>query len=430
MKTFRYIIALTLLAACTVVIAVGSVPAPIAGKVVDPQPQRFRWKDRIIKIAISTSLTKPNGNMKVDSDVSGAIRRSLQAWQDVADVEFQISSVDRENVSSAGAAGDGVSLITIAPTAENVLFMTNDAQAASAKTRVFYDRKGFVTEADIVLSPFQQFSTDGTFGTFDLQSTLTHEIGHLLGLRHSGVMGAVMSDKLAKIGSLGFSDLGPRVLADSDIASIRDLYGVGKSNVECCATVTGKLSLPLGKSAKNIRVWAEDGLTGRVAAQTDVSPDGTFRLGGLPPGKHNLYWKTKSPSNGSSTGELGVVQAESGETKILNQKISLASTVLALDFLGVNGQLAESGVSIETGRETLIYLGGKGLNSKNVIVEVSSPFLHVVPLSAANQDFGDSVSVISLVVSVDSDTPPGVYSIFAKAEDGSKASLIGALKVE
>ena len=407
----------------------GTVPALVAGKL-DPEPQRFRWKDKVIKIAISTSLTKPNGNMKVDSDVSGAIRRSLQTWQDVADVEFQISSVDRENVSPAGTLGDGVSLITIAPTAENVLFMTNDAQAASAKTRVFYDRKGFVTEADIVLSPFQQFSTDGTFGTFDLQSTLTHEIGHLLGLRHSGVMGAVMSDKLAKIGALGFSDFGPRVLADSDIASIRDLYGVHKNNVECCATVTGKLSLPLGKSAKNIRVWAEDGLTGRVAAQTDVSADGTFRLGGLPPGKHNLYWKTKSQSNGSSTGELGLVQAESGETKILNQKISLAQTVLALDFLGVNGQLAESGVSIETGRETLIYLGGKGLDSKNILVEISSPFLHVVPLSSANQDFGDNVSVMSLAVSVDSDTPPGVYSIFAKAEDGSKAALIGALKVE
>jgi len=129
-------------------------------------------------------------------------------------------------------------------------------------------------------------------------------------------------------------------------------------------------------------------------------------------------------------GELGVVQAESGETKILNQKISLVPTVLALDFLGVNGQLAESGVSIETGRETLIYLGGKGLDSKNILVEISSPFLHVVPLSSANQDFGDNVSVMSLAVSVDSDTPPGVYSIFAKAEDGSKAALIGALKVE
>lgn len=429
MNTSRCIIALILLAACTVVSMAGSIPAPIAGKL-EPQPQRFRWKDRVIKISISTSLRKPNGNMKVDSDVNGAIRRSLQAWQDVADVEFQISSVDRENVSPAGTLGDGVSLITIAPTAENVLFMTSDAQAASAKTRLFYDRKGFVTEADVVLSPFQQFSTDGSFGTFDLQSALTHEIGHLLGLRHSGVLGAVMSDKLAKIGALGFPDLGPRVLADSDIASIHDLYGARNSGVECCATVTGRLSVPLGKSAKVLRVWAEDDVTGRVAAQADVSADGTFRLGGLPPGAHNIYWKTKSASNGSSTGELGIVQAETGETKILNQKISLVPTALALDFLGVNGQLAESGISIETGRETLVYLGGKGLDSKNVIIEISSPFLHVIPLSAANQDFGDSVSVMSLVVSVDSDTPPGVYSIFAKTQDGSKASLIGALKVE
>ena len=222
-----------LLAVCTAVNAAGSPPTLVAaGK---QEQQRFRWKDRTVKIAISSSLTKQNSNIKTDSDVIGAIRRSLQAWENVADIEFQIDTADKQSVSSAGSAGVGVSVITVAQSAENILFFGSDAQSVSAKTRVFYNRRGFITEADIVLNPFQQFSTDGTFGTFDLQSTLTHEIGHLLGLRHSGVMGAVMSENLAKVGALGFVDLGTRVLTESDIAAVRDLYGTGEAMDDCCA---------------------------------------------------------------------------------------------------------------------------------------------------------------------------------------------------
>lgn len=416
-----------LLAVCTAVNVAGSPSAPIAaGK---QEQQRFRWKDRTIKIAISSSLTKQNSNIKTDSDVIDAIRRSLQAWENVADIEFQIDTADKQSVSPAGSAGDGVSVITVAQSAENILFFGSDAQSVSAKTRVFYNRRGFITEADIVLNPFQQFSTDGTFGTFDLQSTLTHEIGHLLGLRHSGVMGAVMSENLSKVGSLGFVDLGTRVLTESDITAVRDLYGTGEAMDDCCAAVVGKLTVPVGKAIKNLRVWAEDNITGRVLGQTDVASDGRFRLGGLPSGTHNLYWKSRSGATGSATGELGSVEVKNGETTALNQKINLAAASLVLDFFGVNGQLGQSGVSVESGREQLIYLGGKGLDPKSVEIEFASPFLHAVPLTASSQDFGENISVISLFVKIDPDTPPGVYSIFAKGEDGSRAVAIGALKV-
>ena len=428
MKRVRSIIVLILLASCSSLGMAAEPSALVATGKQEQQQQRFRWKDKTIKIAISTSLTKSNTNIKADSDVIGAIKRSLQAWQDAADVEFQIDSSERQNVSPAGA-GDGVSVITIAQSAENVLFFGSDSQSFSAMTRVFHNRKGLITEADVVLSPFQQFSTDGTFGTFDLQSTLTHEIGHLLGLRHSGVIGSAMSENLAKVGALGFVDLGPRILTESDIAAARDLYGSGGEQDDCCASITGKLTLPVGKTFKSLRVWAEERETGRVLAQTDVAADGKYRLGGLPPGTHNLYWESRSGTNGSSTGELGTAKVDRNEITLANQKITLGLSALALDFFGVNGQLGESGVSMESGREQKIYLGGKGLNAKSVTIEFASPFLHAVPSSVLNQDFGENVSVVSLLVTVDPDTPPGVYSIFARGEDGLRAAVIGAIKI-
>lgn len=426
MKRVRSIIALALLAVCTAVSAAGSSPALVAtGK---PEQQRFRWRDRTIKIAISSSMIKSASNIKADSDVIGAIRRSLQTWQDAADIEFQIDSSDRQNVSPAGMAGDGVSVITIAQTPENILFFGSDSQSASAKTRVFYNRKGFITEADVVLSPFQQFSTDGTFGTFDLQSTLTHEIGHLLGLRHSGVIGSAMSENLAKVGALGFVDFAPRTLSESDISAIRDLYGSGLEKDECCAAVSGKLTLAGGKSLKNLRVWVEDSESGRVLGQTEVAIDGKYRLGGLPPGTYTIYWKSRTGSNGSSTGDLGTLKVDSGETAVLNQKIPLGPSTLAMDFFGINSQLGESSISMESGRERMIYLGGKGLEARTTEIEFASPFLHVASLPI-NQDFGENVSVISLYVKVDPETPPGVYSIFARSEDGSRTAVIGAIRV-
>lgn len=417
---------MAVLTCCTIISAAASPPAIVATGKTDQQ--RFRWKDQTIRIAISSSLIKSATNIKADSDVLGAIRRSLQAWQDVANIEFQIDSTDRQNVSPAGALGDGISVITIAQTPENVLFFGGDSQSASAKTRVFYNRKGIITEADVVLSPFQQFSTDGTFGTFDLQSTLTHEIGHLLGLRHSGVVGSAMTENLAKVGSLGYVDFGSRNLSESDIAAVRDLYGSSSEKDDCCATVSGKLTFPVTKSVRTLGVWAEDSGSGRVVAQAEVSADGRFRIGGIAPGTYSLYWTSRTGTNGSSSGDLGSLKVDKSEAAILNQKITFGSSAMSLEFLGLNSQLGESSISIEGGREQMLYIGGKGLDAKTTAIEFASPFLHVAT-SPVNQDFGDDVSVISIFVKVDPETPPGVYSIFARGEDGTRTAIPGGIRV-
>ncbi len=403
----------------------GSSGAPILGKT---EPQRLRWKGQVIKISISSSLTRSNPNIKVDSDVIAAIRRSLAAWQDIADIEFQVDVSDKQGVSPSGIAGDGISLITIASTPENVLLFGKDAQTVAAKTRVFYNRKGFITEADIVLNPFQQFSTDGAFGTFDLQSTLTHEIGHLLGLKHSGVLGAAMSANLGKNTASDTVDFESRVLTDSDIAAVRDLYGV--DDEECCRTVAGKLTMSTGKAAKNLKVWAEDLETGRVIAQVDTDADGSYRLGGLTQGTYELYWKVKSGPGRSTTSELDTVDVENIDLRPATQKISIEPTKVVLDFVGTDGQLSESAVAVTRGREQTIYLGGKNLDPNTISIEFNSPYFRSIPASLTAQDFGSDISVVSFLIVVDKDAPRGVYSIFATDANGSKASLIGALKIQ
>lgn len=67
-------------------------------------------------------------------------------------------------------------------------------------------------------SPDVQWSLDGREGTYDLQATLTHEAGHVLGLSHSDVGAATMS------ATLRTGKTGKRSLHADDIAGVNHLY--------------------------------------------------------------------------------------------------------------------------------------------------------------------------------------------------------------
>ncbi|CAN5428295.1 hypothetical protein BH10ACI3_BH10ACI3_14150 [soil metagenome] len=427
MKAFRKLIVTIIAAACfsTSMLGGAVTVAPVKS-----EPQQVRWRDASVKISISSSLTQQSPNLKIGTDVLGAVRRSLQTWRDAAGINFQIEISDRQSLSPSGVSGDGVNLITIAQTPENVLLFSRSRQTESAKTRVFYNRKGFITEADIVLNPFQQFSTDGTFGTFDLESTLTHEIGHLLGLRHSGVLGSTMSDSLPKNGLFGLIDLGPRTLSDSDIAAIRELYGTASADDTCCASITGKINIPVGRTSKGLRVWAEEDGTGRVMAQADTGLDGNYRLGGLPAGAYLVFWQKKDDPSASQIGELGLVRLEPGEAKSLNEKASFSRTSIAMDLVGLNSQLSDSAISLNAGREYVIYVGGRVLDPRDLTFEFNSPFLRISPGSTASQDFGAGVTAVSFVLCISDETPAGSYSVFAITADGSRSALVGAINVD
>lgn len=429
MKAVRIIIIGILVLACSITSVLGNVTAMSASAAGKADFQSLRWKGKTVKIAVSNSLTRSSSNIKTDSDVLGAIRRSLQAWSNAADIDLQLEFSDRQSVSPNGMAGDGVSLITIAQTPENILFFAKDYDLASAKTRIFFNRKGMITEADIVLNPFQQFSTDGAFGTFDLESTLTHEIGHLLGLHHLGVLGATMAESFARNGTMGFADLGPRTLADSDITTIRELYGSRSQEEVCCAMISGKIVTNSGRPGKELEVWVEETASGRVVAQADTGVDGGFHVGGLSGGDYSVYWKTKATSV-AAMGELGTVRLESGESAVMNGKIAFRSSNISMRYLGRNGLLADHGMPLIAGRTSIINLAGRNLDDASVKISFSSPLIRVSPFSATTQEFGEGVTGISFMITVDPDITPGDYSVFVNGKNGPISCLIGALSVE
>jgi len=393
---------------------------------------RLKWKNGTINIALSSSLVKPPLNIKLESDITGAVRRSLATWEKAAGIKFNEVSSDKQSVSPAGNAGDGVSLITVAPTTENLLLFGGESSEVSAKTRVFYNRKGIITEADIVLNPHVQFSSDGTIGTFDLEETITHEIGHLLGLAHSHLVGSTMQTHQGKNGIYNLPQIASRTLSDSDIANLRALYGAKADDENCCGALKGKITLSPTAAANNFHVWLEESETGKIHAGTITQADGSFLLEGLSAGKYRVLAqdsgeKQKNRKRIFSGGELGEVSIENGKVAVLEKQIAFKERSFSLKYVGLYGQISNIPIQVNGGKSFLIYLGGENLNPNELTVSASTPFIKVTPNTTFKQDFGDEISVLSFEISVKLNAPAGEYSLRLQKNNGEVEYFVGGI---
>src|SRR6185295_2487639 len=242
-----------------------------------------KWLTHPVIIAFSASLVSPPANIKSGSDVAGAARRAMQHWAGVVDIEFLETSSSLQTVSPQNG-GDRINLITVSDQ-NSALFRSTDNPG---RTRTFYDSGGAIVEADIALNPNVPFSSDGTAGTYDLESTFTHEVGHLLGLEHSAILGATMQPRQAMNGLFGLPAFTQRTLSEDDIAGARALYGsragAGSLFGRLVTNSYGGQSQPVFGA----HVFAEETSTGRIIAGSITLHSGDYRIDGLPPGGYRV----------------------------------------------------------------------------------------------------------------------------------------------
>lgn len=110
---------------------------------------------------------------------------------------------------------------------------------AIAITTVTYVRStGRILDADIELNDsnfsFSSCEPDesGCVVTHDLKNTLTHELGHVLGLDHPPAS-QVGAEEATMFASARAGDLGKRTLAPDDVAGLCTLYPAEQENGEC-----------------------------------------------------------------------------------------------------------------------------------------------------------------------------------------------------
>ncbi|MCA1591813.1 MAG: DUF4214 domain-containing protein [Acidobacteria bacterium] len=419
---------------------------------------QVKWPTRIIIIALSNSLTAPQSHIKAGSDAIGAARRALAHWADAANIQFVV-----QPDSAAQTIGqDGVSLITVATA--NATQFSNPLRPG--RSRIFFDpNTGAITEADLAINPnvaridpftgatvASFFSTDGTPGSYDLESTFTHEIGHMLGLEHSAVLSATMQPRQGVNGTYNLPAQTTRTLSDDDRAGIAALYNPQRGT----GAIQGTVNYTGGPAVFGAHVWAEELTTGRVLAGNITPRTGAYRIENLPPGQYRVVAEylnePVSPSeiassgNGlytglSTTSTAPFLVSETQATVAADATVTLPVSVngstpfLNPTFVGRNGQLSTIGVPLVPGERTSILVGGDNLVSNNGGVLVSlvssvstnSPF--IVVNSIQPQIFG-TLQVLSVDVSVAGTAPPGDYSVRLASTTGEVAYVSGGLTID
>jgi len=409
-----------------------------------------RWVYQPIIISLSSSLNSPPSNIKPGSDVIGAARRALEHWDSVANIQFFEATSDVQSISAPNA-GDHINLITVSN--ENAGWFASFENPG--RTRVFYDAGGSINEADIALNPNVRFSSDGTPGTFDLESTFTHEVGHLLGLEHSAILAATMQPRQAMNGLFGTPQFTQRTLAEDDIAGARALYGsrIGTGSIagRLIARSIGGQSQPIFGG----HVFAEDPQTGRVIAGSVTLPSGDYRIDALPPGNVRVVGQSlvgpisgdEIAARGSYSGLFDTLPAFRTHiaTRLSSTAIPVfADTATRLGFfvspipapairprlIGMNGELSTVALPLKPGRTTTVYVAGEGIDEIAAgRISSTSPFI-VINRETVKEEFDIDFPAIGFEITVASNIPPGDYSLVLESTDGEVVYLAGVVTIE
>ncbi|HEX8354967.1 MAG TPA: matrixin family metalloprotease, partial [Pyrinomonadaceae bacterium] len=422
---------------------------------------QVRWPTTSIRVALSTSLSSPPSYVRATGDqVVLAARRALSRWALASNLQFIVTTSGAQD-----AVDDNVNLITIADTPANHRLFPTTTGMVPGRSRVEFDSAGNLSEADMALNPSVTrlppgsstevasfFSTDGTADSYDLESTFVHEIGHMLGLEHSGVVAASMQPQQGTNGTYNLPNFTTRTLSTDDVAGIRAIYGP-RSGLGSIAGRVG-YNAATGTAAFGAHVFAEEVSTGRVYAGNVANSEGNYRIDGLPPGQYRVTAEhldqpvlvRQIGSNGGGypatalsqrpaflTSDLGTVTVVSEGTATLSAGVTTGLSAFNPSFIGTGTsfQLSTVAVPIVPGQPATILIGGDNLNlapaGTVTGVTVNSPFIGVSNVQQLN---GFGIPVISFDISPSLLTPPGEYSVRLTSSAGQVAYVTGGLTVD
>jgi len=324
-------------------------PAPLSGATSCPQLTRFddtmpgsinrQWSTSLsgTPITIITASQTQSGQI---AEIDAVIQTSLAVWTGVSGsllTPSTLSPLQQTPDQEACDSTDGLNTICFNQDDSGftlgILAFTRVVSADSIGVILPASRNpstfvGEIMDADTLFLPTDPNTTfatpqalPSTPNSYDLESIVTHELGHSFGFNHSGVWSAMMFPFAAPPGQ--FAGTRPTAqspdapLADDDRTGLRVLYPNPSDSVHIGA-ISGHvlpanpLALPLSPAGVTgifpAQIVALDNATGTVTAAvlagwscSDPGPaqfDGTFSLQQLPVGSTQNYQIYAEPLDG------------------------------------------------------------------------------------------------------------------------------------
>ncbi len=415
---------------------------------------RLFWPPEKFPIAlrVNDSTAKGTPNLAQGSDPVGAIRASMLTWQSVQTAAIHFAELQASGVHTGGE--DGTNLITMADTPGNRQLI-GDADGPVALTRVVFSvGTGKITEADIILNPDDRFSTNLAPGTYDLQSIVTHELGHLLGCDHA----VAQNDTMFFL--TGPGEFFQRYLSADSISFATFTYPE-KSRSAGLGRISGRVTQQ-GKPVFGASVAAME--VDRNLIYTTLSePDGSYSITGPVSGRYTVY---AEPLDGPATVDELLMQGNDAYYRRLNttfrtvfkeERVLSASDVsspdglvgevdldvpaksasLNIDRMGEGdpatgaGYLATGAVIVHPGDLLTLLIGGAGIPEVAGIPDVRILGTGIDidaarPLKVLKNAAGNEVGV-SVLIHVAPDAVPGPRTVVVKVGEEQAASTGGII---
>ncbi len=221
-----------------------------------------------------------------NSDIT-AVRESFNTWENISTAKIDFVDAGTTPTKWASAT-DGINLVSFVddkfPFPPRVL-------AIAAKTLKIgpNDTVAQIIDADILVNP--QFVlhdvgvgyTNSNKGYYDVQSIITHEIGHVMGLLHSGIVNSTMFFMLDSGTSVRSLELDDRSWASYKYPKIPDFSTIFGS-------ISGKITYGYGGApVAGALVLAINTAANTTAVHAYSDAEGNYLVPGLPPGSYNIY---------------------------------------------------------------------------------------------------------------------------------------------
>ncbi len=355
-----------------------------------------------------------------DGSHETAMRMAIEDWSSVAGSTVELV----EDASPASQArtdweATDIHLLLFDDLDDSGYFGGNSGTVAL--TPIWYTSGGAIQDADVLFnSNDHDFTTSAQPGRFDVRDVAAHELGHLLGLNHTGWAGGTMYPYVDPTVILH------RSLSEDEERGMRDAYPPA-------IPATGRLTGTVVRASDSTpvagaHVVATDA-DGRTAASNLTSSAGAFTLNGLDPGTYTVYAAPlDTPVSVLNLGASYDVDVDFEPAFYAGTTTIVATETVALGQLAVEADVTLSlgeptdafPVRVVDGASRMVTLHGEGLTG--VTLASSDPGVVISsPVGTASQ--------VTFQVTVDDGEPPGHVDILATGVTGDRAVLTGALEV-
>lgn len=362
-----------------------------------------------------------------DQSEVAAIRLGFAAWSRVDGSALSFREDPRGATAQKVHANDGLNLVLFDE--ENSTGLFTGASYIIAITPVFYDAAGGILDADVVFNgKDHQFATNMAAGRYDVQNIATHEIGHLLGLDHTGVWGATLVPFAYP------QDTRLRSLTPDDRAGATTIYP--GSGAPQRASLAGQIIRDSnGRGIDAAHVVAVNVATGEPEASAIAGTTGMFTLDMLRPGTYRVYTEpldgpctdANIQRDGVETGFMttfygGNAQPQQatvspGQFGVQLGQLRVRDMVNAFNIDGI----ANSTRQVVRGTTATISLSGQGL-SAGLEVEVAGSGVRLQDIAPVNH--GRLAAGASFSCSVDSGATPGLRDIYVYRGAGASREVV------